>query len=174
VAFVSEQLFTNLREQLGLKKDTLLYLLLAAYLHDIGMFIHNRGHDKHSEYIISSLNLFRLSDAEINMIACIARYHRKSYPNETHPLYNSLPHDKQIIVQKLSSILRLANALDRSHMQKIKKIEVKVSANQDVTLTVQVSGNFILEQENFVDKKELYEEITGNKVHLIVKNLVSL
>lgn len=169
VANMAETLFTNLREQLGLKKDTQLYLMLAAYLHDIGMFIHNRGHDKHSEYIISNINLFRLTETEMKMIAAIARYHRKFYPSDSHPLFASLPLDKQIIVQKLSSLLRMANALDRSHTQKVKKLEIKLNQNQDVTVVVHVSGNFILEQENFQDKKELFEEITGNKVSLVVK-----
>ncbi len=172
VASMSEVLFNGLREQLGLKKDAQLYLILAAYLHDIGMFIHNRGHDKHSEYIISNINLFRLTETEMKMIACIARYHRKFYPSDNHPLYASLPQDRQIIVQKLSSLLRMANSLDRSHTQKVKKLEVKLNAHQDVTLTAHVSDNFLLEQDNFQDKKELYEEITGNKVTLVVKNSV--
>ncbi len=169
VAGIAETLFDSLREQLGLHKDTVLYLLLAAHLHDIGMFIHNRGHHKHSEYIISSLNLSRLTSDEIKIIACVARYHRKGFPVETHLLYNALSADKQIVVQKLSAILRIANALDRSHKQKAKKVEVKIKHNQDVSLAVSADGNFILEQEDFLIKKSLFEEITGNKINLTVK-----
>jgi exopolyphosphatase/guanosine-5'-triphosphate,3'-diphosphate pyrophosphatase len=170
VAEISEMLFTGLKEQLGLKKDCLIYLLLAAWLHDIGMFIHNRSHHKHTEYIINSLNLSRLTAEEVKMIACIARYHRKGLPSETHLLYNSLPQDKKITVQKLSSLLRLANSLDRSHKQKISKVEIKINPKQDILLQVYSTGNPILELEDFQNKKNLFEEITGNKISLTLKN----
>jgi exopolyphosphatase / guanosine-5'-triphosphate,3'-diphosphate pyrophosphatase len=169
VAQLSNMLFDGLKESLGLKKGELLYLLLAAYLHDVGGFVYNRAHHKHSEYIISNLNLFRLSDEEIKVIACCGRYHRKGTPAETHFLYNSLPRDKQVLVQKLSSILRIANALDRAHKQKVKKIEVKFNRSQDITLLVSVPGNFLLEKIDFQEKKEMFEEISGNKINLKIQ-----
>ncbi|MDD5155140.1 MAG: HD domain-containing protein [Candidatus Omnitrophica bacterium] len=170
VADMSEIIFGALREKLGLKKDTLLYLLLASYLHDIGMFIHNRAHHKHSEYIISAMNFPRLREEDVKIIACISRYHRKASPNETHLIYSSLSLENQIVVQKLSSLLRIANALDRSHKQKIEKLEVKISQKGDVALIAYVKGNFMLEQEDFMNKKTLFEEITGNKVSLSIKS----
>ncbi len=169
VADLSDMLFDNLKETLGLKKGDLLYLLLAAHLHDLGMFVYNRAHHKHSEYLISNLNLFRLSNEEIKVIACIGRYHRKGTPAETHFLYNSLSKDKQVLVQKLSSVLRLSNALDRSHKQKVKKLEVKFNRSQDITLTVFVPGNFLLEKIDFQEKKGMFEEISGNKINLKIQ-----
>lgn len=170
VAFITEQLFEAFKEILGLTEQDRLYLILAAYFHDLGMFINNRAHHKHSEYIISSSNLFRLTEDEINIIACIARYHRRSAPLKTHLVYNSLASDKQILVQKLSALLRIANALDRSHKQKAKRFEVKFNASGDATIVVFTDENFLLEKENFLEKKELFEEITGNKLTLTVKN----
>jgi len=170
VASIAEKLFGVLYEQLGIKKDDCLYLTLAAHLHDVGMFIHNRSHHIHSEYVISTMNMFRLTEAEVKMIACIARYHRKGAPSKNHLLYNSLPPDKQIMVQKLSSLLRMANAFDRSHKQKVKKLDVKVQ-NNDINLIVSVEENFILEEDDFAEKKELFEEITGSRISLSVKGL---
>lgn len=168
VAKLSEMLFNSLKDLLGLKKGELLYLLLASYLHDVGLFIYNRAHHKHSEYIVSNFNFFRLSSEEIKIIACISRYHRKGFPSESHFLYNSLPKDKQVLVQKLSSILRMANALDRSHKQKVKEIELKLNRSQEINLTVFVSGNFILEKIDFVEKKNMFEDVSGFKMHLKV------
>ena len=170
VAGLAEKLFDSFKENLGLEDKDRLYLALAAYLHDLGMFINNRSHHKHSEYIISSLNLFRLTEDEIDLIACIARYHRRSAPLKSHLLYNSLPSYQQILVQKLSALLRIANALDRSHKQKVKDLQVKFNAAGDATLIVRAHANFLLEKENFLEKKELFEEITGNKLTLTVKN----
>jgi exopolyphosphatase/guanosine-5'-triphosphate,3'-diphosphate pyrophosphatase len=169
VAFLSETLFSGLKETLGLKKGDLLYLLLAAYLHDVGAFVYNRSHHKHGEYIVSNLNLFRLSGEEIKVIACSGRYHRKGAPSETHFLYNSLSRDKQVLVQKLSSILRIANALDRSHKQKVKKLQMAVKPGQDITLTVLAPGNFLLEKMDFHEKKGMLEEISGSKINLKIQ-----
>ncbi len=167
VAGLSEKIFNGLREQMGLKKDTLLHLLLAAHLHDIGMFIHNRAHHKHSEYIISSLNFSRLSDDELKLIACIARYHRKAAPSENHLLYGSLSSAEQLLVQKLSAILRVANALDRSHRQKIKDIEVKTGPA--VTISFTADSDAILETQDFQEKKGALEEILGATINLTTR-----
>ncbi len=169
VALLSEKLFNHCKDILGLKKADLIYLILAAHLHDIGAFIFNRSHHKHSEYIVSSLNLFRLSTEEINMIACLSRYHRKAHPSDAHLVYRSLPKARQMLVQKLSAILRIANALDRSHRQKVKELEVIPGKGQELTLAVQAAANFVLEKADFHEKKGLFEEITGSRITLKVK-----
>jgi exopolyphosphatase/guanosine-5'-triphosphate,3'-diphosphate pyrophosphatase len=169
VAQLSEKLFNHLKGHLGLEDQDLLYLTLAAYLHDIGIFVNNRSHHKHSEYIISSLNLFRLTDEEVKMIACIARYHRKATPAKTHFLYGTLSPENQILVQKLSSILRIAKALDSAHCQKVKSMDFEAEANGDITLKAHVQDNFLVERIDFVEKKDLFEEITGNKIRLITQ-----
>ena len=170
VAQLSEVLFRSMRWQMGLKSKDIIYLTLAAYLHDIGLFIHNRAHHKHTEYIISSLDLFRLSEQEMRIIACIGRYHRKGAPVSRHLLYGSLPNESQILVQKLSAILRIANALDRSHKQKVKKLSVKFDRENEITINAKTSGNIILEKMDFLEKKELFEDITGSKISLVVNN----
>jgi len=169
VAQLSEKLFAYLKGHLGLQDQDSLYLILAAYLHDIGIFVNNRSHHKHSEYIISSLNLFRLTDEEIKMIACIARYHRKATPAKTHFLYGSLPSESQILIQKLSSILRIANALDSTHRQKVKNVEFEVEGTGDIMIKAHVQDNFLVERVDFFEKKDLFEEITGNKIRLLLK-----
>ncbi len=168
VAHLSRILFDGLCEQLGLDESELLYLVLAAYLHDIGKFISNRSHHKHSEYIISSLNLFRLTDEEIKIIACAARYHRRGDPAKSHLLYSSLSEEKQIVVQKLASILRIANALDHAHLQKVKALKVENAGKADITLEVSTRDNFLLEKTDFNEKKELFEKITGSRLKLSI------
>jgi exopolyphosphatase/guanosine-5'-triphosphate,3'-diphosphate pyrophosphatase len=170
VANLSQILFDKLKDYLGLTEDDLIYLMLAAYLHDIGVVIHNRSHHKHSEYMINCLSLFRLTEEEIKVIACVARYHRKAPPMKAHLLYNSLPLAKRIQVQKLAALLRISNSLDRSHKQKVKNLEVKLGKSQEIILTVHTQENMLLEKADFMEKKEMFEEITGSKVNLIIKN----
>ena len=73
-------------------------------------------------------------------------------------------------MQKLCALLRIANSLDRSHKQKVKKLQVKFSPNGDAALLIFTHSNFLLEKENFLEKKELFEEITGNKLTLSLKS----
>lgn len=168
VTQLAKTLFDGLAPQLGLEERDLLYLSLAAYLHDIGKFISNRAHHKHSEYIISSLNLFRLTDEEIKTIACVARYHRRGDPQRSHLVYNSLSDDRQIAVQKLSALLRIANALDHSHRQKTHGLTVLNGLSDDITLQVDTRENFLLEKNDFLEKKELFERITGSRIRLVI------
>jgi exopolyphosphatase/guanosine-5'-triphosphate,3'-diphosphate pyrophosphatase len=131
------------------------------------MFIHNRAHHKHSEYIISSLNFSRLNDEELKLIACIARYHRKAAPSESHLLYGSLSGEQQLLVQKLSAILRVANALDRSHKQKIKDLEIKIGPTATITFTA--DSDAVLETQDFQEKKAALEEILGTTIALTTR-----
>ena len=170
VAQLSGILFNHFKDLLGLKDNEQLYLVLAAYLHDIGIFINNRAHHKHSEYIISALNLFQLTDDEIKIIACVARYHRRAGPQKSHLLYYSLASGDKILVQKLSALLRIANALDRSHKQKIKGIEVRFNKALDITLILESQDSCLLEKVDFAEKKQLFEEVTGSKISLAFKN----
>ena len=169
VAFLSEEIFKQLKDMFGLQDNHLLYLTLAAYLHNIGLFINNRAHHKHTEYIINSLSFFRLKNDEIKMIACIARYHRKATPQKSHFNYQSLSTEERIIVQKLSSILRIANSLDASHKQKVKRIEILSIRSEEVTLGVFVQESIALEKTSFVDRKRFFEEISGRQISLKVK-----
>lgn len=169
VEMLARSIFIRLKGVLGLQDDELVFLTLASYLHDIGSFIHNRSHNKHSEYVIASLNLFRLTEEEIRMIACIARYHKRAIPNDNHVFFTSLSPDKRILTQKLSAIIKLANALDRSHKSKINKLEIEVKNEKEIVFVAHAEDNLLLEKLDFNLKKEYFEEIIGSKVQLLVK-----
>lgn len=169
VAGIAEQLFSFFKEMLGLDDEDRIYLILSAYLYNIGQFVSNRAHHKHAEYIINSMQLFRLTKREIKLIACVARYHRKAPPQRTHPLYASLDPQDQIMVQKLSALIRMAHALDSSHRQKAKRLEYEETDHQEINLVVHSVDNFMYEKTVFAERKRLFEELSGNKVNLIVK-----
>lgn len=169
VEFLCVELFEKMKDLLGLEDRDLLYLRIAAYLHNVGLMINNRAHHKHSEYIINATSFFRLTSLDVKCIACIARYHRKSHPRNSHYLYGSLALKEQLLVQKLASILRIANALDGSHKQKIKKIEVNQRKNGVIVIDAFALGNLSLEKIILDERKQLFEEIAGNQINLLVK-----
>ncbi|MBZ0166165.1 MAG: HD domain-containing protein, partial [Candidatus Omnitrophica bacterium] len=173
VAFLSEEMFKRLQPSMGLRDQDLLYLSLASYLHNIGLFINNRAHHKHSEYIINSLSLFRLKPVEIRCIACIARYHRKAIPQKSHFFYQSLSTSERILVQKLSSLLRIANSLDASHKQKVKTIDVQFVRPGEIDLIVSTRESMALERSVFKERKKFFEEISGSMVNLKTKQVTA-
>ncbi|MCZ7682487.1 MAG: HD domain-containing protein [Sandaracinaceae bacterium] len=65
-------------------------LRIAALLHDIGDFISSAAHHKHTEYIVESSDLFGLSREQRQIVACVARYHRRAMPSTKHTLFKRL------------------------------------------------------------------------------------
>jgi exopolyphosphatase / guanosine-5'-triphosphate,3'-diphosphate pyrophosphatase len=98
-------------------------LWAAAILHNCGLYISHSSHHKHSYYLIRHAELLGFTELELELIANIARYHRRSKPKKKHEEYFKLPHkDYQLMVRQLSAILRIAVALDRRQKGAIAKI----------------------------------------------------
>jgi len=107
-------------------------LAYAAILHDIGYHISYKLHHKHSLYIIRNSDLPGFTNDDANLIANIARYHRKSHPNKTHEEYAILSDKKKYIVKVLAGILRIAEGLDRRQKQFVKDITVNFDSATNI------------------------------------------
>ncbi len=166
---IAVKLFNETREIHRLGELEKCYLIVASLLHDIGSSISYRSHHKHTLYIIKALNFFSLNSNQINIIANIARYHRKSSPKNSHPDYTALSlHDKMIVL-KLSSILRIADSLDNTHLQLINEINIETAGNYLLIIS-SVKDNYLSEFFSFEYKKQLFEEIFG--LHLEIKKVI--
>ena len=88
----------------------------AALLHDVGIFISRSGHHRHSFYLIRHSELAGFTDEEIQIMANLAYFHRKSPPKRRHDHFQSLSAEHQQMVRRLSALLRLAEGMDRSHL----------------------------------------------------------
>lgn len=125
VARLAGQLFdqTTALHRLGERERE--WLEYAALLHDIGYLINPRQHHKHTHYLITNSDLDGLTAEEIEVIANIARYHRRALPELKHKPYQSLSLKNRRSVQKLSALLRIADGLDRSQFAVVQKLKVK-------------------------------------------------
>lgn len=103
-------------------------LKVAGILHNSGLYISHSAHHKHSYYLIRNAELLGFSEIELEVIANIARYHRKSKPKKKHEPYSNLPPHYRKMVKQLSAILRLAIALDRRQIGAIKEVCCKYDA----------------------------------------------
>ena len=134
----------------------------AAILHNSGVYVSHSSHHKHSYYLIRNAELLGFTELELELIANIARYHRRSRPKKKHDAYNKLPSKHyQLIVRQLSAMLRLAVALDRRNKGAIAAVNCKYDSS-DRTLSFQIIPKEIgddcsLELWNLSYKKEVFE-----------------
>jgi exopolyphosphatase/guanosine-5'-triphosphate,3'-diphosphate pyrophosphatase len=163
VAALAVGLFDELRPEHGLSARDRLRLEVAALLHDIGIFVNLRGHHKHAQYILSVSEIFGLSRDDMAIISNIARYHRRGTPNKSHQAYMALDSDARVIVNKLGAILRLANALDADHLQKVRAVKVLREDDQWV-LEVEGGGDLTLERLAALARADLLTDVFGSKV----------
>jgi exopolyphosphatase / guanosine-5'-triphosphate,3'-diphosphate pyrophosphatase len=165
VAALALSLFDQLEPVHGLGRDDRRILLAAGLLHDIGTFIAYRQHHKHSFYVLSQSELPGFAPDEILMIANVARYHRKSEPQPSHEPFMELPDDDRGRVVRLAAILRIADALDREHLQNVKSVRTRTA---DDELVLEIGGDGELELERWaVEKKAgLFEKTFGLTVRI--------
>jgi exopolyphosphatase/guanosine-5'-triphosphate,3'-diphosphate pyrophosphatase len=123
VAEFAVQLFDQLHGKLHFWNENERELLWAAgMLHNSGLYISHSAHHKHSYYLIRHAELLGYTDLEVELIANIARYHRKSKPKKKHPDYHDLSKPYRQRVDQLSAILRLAVACDRRQIGAIARV----------------------------------------------------
>ena len=121
---LATRLFEEFRDEHRLGDRERLLLQVAALLHDIGVYVSLRAHHKHSQYILDASQIFGLSHEETAIVANIARYHRRGLPAKTHLPYVALDRDDRLVVNKLAAMLRVANALDAEHAQKVANLRL--------------------------------------------------
>ena len=133
-------------------------LSAAALLHDVGYHIAHESHHKHSLYLIRHSELTGFSEAERDVIANVARYHRGSDPRERHESYGALNETDRNTVNQLAAILRIADALDRRHDSRVNDLRC-VRNGRVVHIELQAPSNCEREIMAAEQKRELFEQV---------------
>jgi exopolyphosphatase/guanosine-5'-triphosphate,3'-diphosphate pyrophosphatase len=144
VARLSLSIFDQTRSGHVLTDREREWLEFAALLHDIGTHISYPRHHKHSYYLIKNGDLRGFEPAEAEIIALVARYHRKSAPKKSHTDFGALGARKRKTVQVLSAILRFAETLDRSHAQAVTGVELH-DRGEEYLVKLRTTGDAELE-----------------------------
>ena len=145
------------------------YLEAAAILHEVGSFVSHTQHHRHSYYLIRNAELFGYTENEKEIIANVARYHRKSHPKIKHEGYNLLSNEDKILVSKLAAFLRIADGLDRSHASHIQRVKIrKIGRNLRVKVFHTAKGHTELELWGANRKKQLFELVFRKKIEFVV------
>ena len=166
VARLATKLFDSLAAEHGLSARDRLLLEVAALLHDIGLFVSLRGHHKHSMYLLQASEIFGLTRDDMQIVANIARYHRRGLPQKSHPEFMRLDRDERVRVTKLAALLRLANALDAEHMQKVSDVSVREEDDRWV-LDLQGRGDLTMERMAATSRADLLVDVFGK--HVVIR-----
>ena len=169
VAEMALQLFDEFKEELKLEEADRELLEYSTLMHDIGYYISYRKHHKHALYLIRHSDLRGFTEDEINIMANVARYHRRSTPKKRHEFYKNLDKPLRKKVKRLSGILRVADGLDRSHYQNVQKLEIE-NREKKVLLYLTTMGDPELEIWGAERKSKLFQKVTGKKLELYAVN----
>jgi exopolyphosphatase/guanosine-5'-triphosphate,3'-diphosphate pyrophosphatase len=156
IARLAETIFDGVAAGYNLDRSHRLLLSAAALLHDIGYYISHEDHHKHSAYLIKNSELTGFSEEQRDVIAAVARYHRGVLPKGKHREMAGLNPNLRAVVMKLSGILRVADALDRSYDNRVENLHVGLSA-AEINIKLESPKNCEREIQAAEQKRELFE-----------------
>lgn len=140
-------------------------LKCACLLHDTGYLISHQSHHKHSYYLIRNGGLQGFSEAEIEVIANIARYHRKGRPQKSHYSFQNLSREDRPAVRRMIPLIRMANALDRTHYSVVQEVTC-LRMKDRVRVLVHTDKDAELELWTAALHKKLFEKELGVAIEI--------
>ncbi len=164
----SLKIFDAMASLHGMQRRDRLLLQVAAILHDIGKFVNLRRHYFYSYRLILSSDIIGFTEQEKAVIANIAHYHSKGTPSDMDSNFARLGKEEKVKVAKLASMIRLADAIDRSHRQKASSYDIRLHGD-NLEVIVLPLEDFSLEQWTFDDKADFFEHVHGVKPVMILK-----
>ena len=162
VARLALRIFDQTRDLHGLRDDCSELLEHAAILHESGMHVSDRGYHKHTYYLIRHADLKGFTEEQLLVVANVARYHRKAAPSDDHPNLSELTEEQREEVEKLAAILRIAEALDRSHRQSVR--DVAVRCNGQVRFMIRTRSDAAVEIDSAAKRAKYFAELFDRKV----------
>lgn len=160
IARLALRLFDQLEDVLGVEHEARELLEYAALLHDVGHHIDHANHHRHSYYLITNGELFGFSREELEILGLVARYHRKAAPKPSDAEFRALPQKARHTVRALSAVLRIADALDRTHYGVVRDVTVSRRGAR-LSLTCAAGGDAQLELWEARQRAGLLQDVTG-------------
>lgn len=160
-------LFMELEALHRLSRENRKLLEYAAILHDIGSYISDRGHHRHTLQMIMMEPLTAFSRDEKTVIANVARYHRKALPSLEHTAYGILSDADKRRVNLLAPLLRIADALDHSRRSHVKELSCEVTEDA-VILHAGAEGDLAEERASVERRSDMFGAVYGREIRLNV------
>ena len=165
VRMIATKIYDTLSAEIALGEHARVLLETSAILHDIGVFIRYDNHNMHSNYIIRNSEIFGLSRMDNKIVAEIAKYHKGAIMPQDEESFQMYQRFDRMMILKLTAILRIADALDRGHIQKFNDFAIKIQQN-NLIIHTKTSKNAVLEKIALAEKSGMFESVFGYKVIL--------
>jgi exopolyphosphatase / guanosine-5'-triphosphate,3'-diphosphate pyrophosphatase len=162
VARLALELFDQTAELHGLGAGDREMLEFGAYLHDIGEHVASQGHHKHSSYLVLHGQLRGFTPEEVQLLASLARWHRRGDPRAT----DELPLVDEDRLRPLVALLRLADGLDRGRAGAVEHLEVRIGPSL-VVVELTTRGDAELELWGARRKRDLFEKLFARDLELV-------
>lgn len=170
---IAVNIFDHMKKIHGLGKRERLLLILATILHDCGKYINMSNLGECSYNIILYTEIIGLSHMEREIVANVVRYNHQQFGYYEQVVKNStLDRQDYLIIAKLTAILKLANALDRSHKQKFKDIKV-VLRDDILSITVNTDEDITLEKGLMGARADFFEEVFSIRPEIKQKRTIN-
>ncbi len=168
VRLLARALFHQLRDVHGVPDSRGVLLEVAALLHDIGEVVDQRGHHKHSEYMIRWGRIPGLDESGREMVALMARCHRKDAARAKKLIDESnLPKDLRSQLRKMTALLRVADSLDSEHRSRVEQVVCTRMGNA-IVLDLVVRDGPSRDDPALVRKADLFKDELGLDVRVTV------
>ncbi len=165
VTYLALRLFDELRKLHHLGMRERYYLECAGILHDIGWIEGWKGHHKAALKIILRTSMLPMENRERLIIGSVARYHTKALPGLRHDHFAALRPADQQVVRVLAALLRLADALDRTHHSHIRDVQCKISGDK-IRLRYRAPTRNRKEEKAARKSSDLMEQVFGRKLSI--------
>jgi exopolyphosphatase/guanosine-5'-triphosphate,3'-diphosphate pyrophosphatase len=166
VAQLALRLFDQTRMLHALPMEARELLEHAAMLHEAGMHVSDSGYHKHTYYLVRHAGLRGFTEEQLAVLANVARYHRKAPPRDDHPNLADLTPAQVGDVEKLSAILRIAEALDRSHRQAVRDVAVQDDGHGGMRLIVRTRADARVEIAAAARRAKYFGSLFDRKVRI--------
>jgi exopolyphosphatase/guanosine-5'-triphosphate,3'-diphosphate pyrophosphatase len=166
VATLALEIFDGIKARYRLPASGRDVLQAAALLHDIGYLISHSKHHKHAYHLIMHGDLPTFAPQEVEMIANVARYHRRAFPKRTHPNLAGMSRDERGVIAQLSGILRIADGLDRTHSSSVSAIKTRVVGGR-LRMEIEATSAPDVERADAERKSDLFKKAFDTELELI-------
>lgn len=160
------RVFDALKEDFALEPRQRLFLEIAALVHDIGKYVSLKEHHRHGQYLIESETIFGLLDAERSIVGNLIRYHYGEALQRRNRIHGALSQEDQVGIAKMAAILRLAEALDRGHEQKIVDFTLE-KTEMDLVIRADTAADIAVEKIGVLAQSDMFEDVFGLKLILV-------
>ncbi len=166
VATLALQIFDAIKARHRLPASGRDVLQAAALLHDIGYLISHSKHHKHAYHLVMHGDLPTFAPHEVEMIANVARYHRRAFPKKSHPNLAGMSREDRQLIAQLSGILRIADGLDRTHSSSVTAIKSRVVGNR-LRLEIEAATDPDVDRADAERKSDLFKKAFDTELDLI-------